>query len=97
VSQALVEPPALPPLDEATARANAAALYRLGAVYGVSNLRFASAGRLLGHLDEDRGLADMALFQRDIEDLLGVHADFFTDGLLGKPGVGADLLAARSL
>jgi hypothetical protein len=39
----------------------------------------------------------MALFQRDIEDLLGVHADFFTDGLLGKPGVSADLLAAHAL
>ncbi len=39
----------------------------------------------------------MALFQRDIEDLLGGHADFFTDGVLGKPGVSADLLAARPL
>jgi hypothetical protein len=97
VSQALVEPPSLPPLDEATARANADALHRLGAGYGVSNLRFASPGRILGHLDDDRGLADMALFQRDIEDLLGAHADFFTDGLLGKPGVSADLLAAQAL
>lgn len=72
-------------------------LRRIGAGYGVSNLRFASPGRILGHLHEDRGLADMALFQRDIEDLLGAHAEFFTDALLGKPGVSADLLAARAL
>lgn len=97
VSQALVEPPPFPPLDETTARANAVALHRLGARHGVSELRFASLGRLIGHLDEDRGMGDMALFQRDVEDLLGAHADFFTDGLLGKPGVSADLLSARPL
>ena len=39
----------------------------------------------------------LVLFQRDIEDLLGVHADFFTDRLIGKPGVTADLLTARPL
>ena len=97
MSQALVEPPALPPLDEATARANADALHRLGAGYGVSRLRFASPGRLIGHLDEDRDLGDMADFQIAVEDLLGKHADFFTDGLIGKPGVSSDLLSARPL
>lgn len=97
MSQALTEPPALPPLDEATARQNADALRRLGAEYGVSALRFASLGRIIGHLDEDRGMGDMVLFQRDIEDLLGVHADFFTDRLIGQPGVTADLLTARPL
>jgi hypothetical protein len=97
VSHALVEPPALPPLDEVTARANAESLHRLGAGYGISDLRFASPGRLIGHMDEHRDLTDMALFQRDVEDLLGKHIDFFTDGLIGKPGVSADLLTARPL
>jgi hypothetical protein len=97
VSQAVVEPPSLPPLDEPTARANADALRRLAAEHGVSDLRFASPGRIIGHLADDRDLADMALFQRDIEDALGAHADFFTDGLLGKPGISEDLLAARPL
>jgi hypothetical protein len=46
-------------------------------------------------MDEDRDVIDTALFQRDIEDVLGVHADFLTDGLLGKPGVSPDLLTAR--
>ena len=97
VSHALVEPPALPPLDEVTARANAESLHRLGAGYGISDLRFASPGRLIGHMDEHRDLTDMALFQRDVEDLLGKHIDFFTDGLIGKPGVSVDLLTARPL
>lgn len=97
VSHLLVEPPSFPPLDEATARANADALRGLAAGYGISDLRFASLGRIIGHFAEDRDLGDMVMFQRDVEDLLGAHADFFTDGLAGKPGVSADLLTARSL
>lgn len=93
----MVEPPALPLLDEATARANADALRRLATEYGVSDLRFAGPGRLIGHMDDDRGLGDMADLQLAIEDLLGKHADFFTDGLIGKPGVSPDLLTARPL
>ena len=92
-----MEPPPLPPLDEATARSNAEMLRQLGARYGITGLRFASTGRLIGHMAEERDLTDMALFQRDIEDVLGKHADFFTDGLIGKPGVSADLLAATPL
>lgn len=61
----------------------------------MSALRFASLGRIVDHLDDDRGMGDMALLQRDIEDVLGAHADFFTDALLGKPGVSVDLLTAR--
>lgn len=84
-------------MDESTARANVAALHRLAAGYGISGLRFASPGRLIGHMHEDRDLTDMALFQRDVEDTLGRHVDFFTDDLIDKPGVSADLLAARPL
>jgi hypothetical protein len=97
VSHALVEPPELPPLDEATARANSAALHDLGAQYGISGLRFASPGRIIGHLETDRDLTDMVQFQQAVQDLLGVRADFFTDGLIGKPGVSADLLTAQPL
>lgn len=87
--------PSLPPLDEATARANANALHHLGTQFGVSDLRFASPGRLIGHMDEDRDLGDMADFQLAIEEVLGKHAHFFTDGLIGKPGVSQDLISAR--
>ncbi len=46
---------------------------------------------------EERDSGDMADFELAIEELLGKHADFFTDALLGKPGVSPDLLAARPL
>ena len=84
----------LPPLDEGKVKIT---LRRLAAEHGVSDLRFASPGRIIGHLADDRDLADMALFQRDIEDALGAHADFLTDRLLGKPGISDDLLTARPL
>ncbi|HEX3816284.1 MAG TPA: hypothetical protein VHX59_25875 [Mycobacteriales bacterium] len=48
--------PAHPPLDEATARAHAAELRALAAAHGITNLRFASTGRLLGHLEPDRDI-----------------------------------------
>ena len=97
VSHALLEPPSLPPLDGPTARKHADALHRLGAEHGISQLRFASPGRLVGHMDEDRDMGDMADFQLAVEGLLGVHADLFTDRVLSKPGVSADLVAAQPL
>lgn len=97
MSQAPIEPPAPPLLDEQTARTNTQALHRVAARYGISALRFASPGRLVGHLDEDRDMGDMADFQIAVEDLLGRHADFFTDRVLRNSNVSADLVAARPL
>lgn len=97
MSQSLVEPPALPPLDEQTARANADALHRVAAAHGISALRFASPGRLVGHMDDDRDMGDMADFQIAVEDLLNRHADFFTDRVLRNRNVSPDLVAARPL
>lgn len=91
------EPPAPPPLDEQTARTNADALHRVASEYGISALRFASPGRLVGHLDDDRDMGDMADFQIAVEDLLGRHADFFTDRVLSNSNVSPDLVAARPL
>lgn len=93
----MVEPPALPPLDEETARANADALAHVGAEHGITALRFASPGRLVGHLDIDRDMGDMADFVLAVEDLLGRHADIFTDRVLSKPHVSPDLVAAQPL
>ncbi len=65
-------------------------------------MRASDGGRVAGGVALDRlpprpvsRFADMALFQRDVEDLLGKRVDFLTDGLFDKPGVSADLLAAR--
>jgi hypothetical protein len=36
--------------------------------HGIHDLRFASAGRLLGRIDPDRDMLDMAAFATDAED-----------------------------
>lgn len=97
MSHALVDPAVPPLLDEQTARANADALHRVAAEHGISALRFAAPGRLVGHLDDGRGMGDMADFQIAVEELLGRYTDFFADRVLSKPNVSPDLVAARPL
>jgi hypothetical protein len=86
-----------PLLDEATARARAGELADLAAAYGVTNLRFASPGRLLGHVAEDRDLMDVAAFEIAAGELLHAEVRLYSDGVLGKPHVSPDLLSARPL
>ncbi|MBN9609217.1 MAG: hypothetical protein BGO26_03875 [Actinobacteria bacterium 69-20] len=97
MSRALVEPPAPPLLDEQTARENADALRRIAAKYGISALRFAALGRLVGRVDDDRGMGDLADFQLAVEQLLGRYVDVFADRVLDNPNVSADLVAATAL
>jgi hypothetical protein len=97
VSHALVDPPIPPLLDEQTARANVDALRRIAGEHGISALRFAAPGRLVGHLDEDRDMGDMADFQIAVEKLLDRYVDLFTDRVLSHAHVSADLVAARPL
>jgi hypothetical protein len=91
------ETPALPPLDEATARALSDRLYALAAEHGISQLRFASSGRLVGHIAEDRDSIDTAAFEVAVQDTLGYSAGLFSDRVLSKPRVSPDLVAARPL
>ncbi|MGH3264118.1 MAG: hypothetical protein ACRDNS_19220 [Trebonia sp.] len=97
MSHALVDPPTPPLLDEQTARANADALHRVAAEYGITALRFASPGRLVGHMDDDRDMGDMVDFQLAVEDLLDRYIDLFTDRVLSHPHASPDLVAARPL
>jgi hypothetical protein len=89
--------PAHPPLDEATARSHAAELRALAAAHGITNLRFASTGRLLGHLEPDRDMDDMADFELSAEARLGRSFFLISDRVLSKPGVNPDLSAATRL
>lgn len=57
-----VEPP-LPPADEAAVRAHIEELRALAAEHGITDLRFASAGRLVGRVAEDRDAFDVADFE----------------------------------
>lgn len=86
-----------PPLDEATARARAAELSELATEHGITDLRFASPGRLLGHVAADRDLMDVAAFEIAAVELLHAQVRLYSDGVLGKPHVSPDLLAARPL
>ena len=89
--------PTHPPLDEATARAHAADLRDLAAQHGITNLRFASAGRLLGHLDNDRDSVDVARFELSAEERLRRSFFLISDRVLTNPRVNPDLITASPL
>jgi hypothetical protein len=61
------------------------------------DLAFASAGRLHGHIAEDRDLFDMFEFQRAATDLLGAMITLYSAGALHNDHVSPDLTAATPL
>lgn len=95
VSNSAVEPSPLPPADEATVRSCGVELRALAEQHGISELRFASAGRLVGHVAEDRDAWDTADFEIAARALLGAEVDLFPDRVLDKPHVSPDLIAAQ--
>ena len=97
MSQPLAEPSHLPPATEQQVRSRAAQLVDLAARHGITDLAFASSGRLRGHIAEDRDLFDMFEFQRAATDLLGAEITVYSDGALRNEHVSADLAAATPL
>jgi hypothetical protein len=97
VSQPLAEPPHLPAATEQQVRSHAAELVELAARHGITDLAFASSGRLRGHIADDRDLFDMFEFQRDATDLLGAEITVYSDGALRNNHVSPDLTAATPL
>ena len=89
--------PEWPLLDEATARSHAPELAELAVEHGITNLRFASPGRLLGHVAADRDLMDVAAFELAAVALLHAEVRLYSDGVLKKTHVSPDLLSARPL
>ncbi|MGH3501378.1 MAG: hypothetical protein ACRDQA_10900 [Nocardioidaceae bacterium] len=87
----------LPLLDEATATAHADDLAALAAEHGITNLRFAAPGRLVGHVAADRDLMDVAAFEMAAVERLRAELHLYSDGVFGKPHVSPDLLSARPL
>jgi hypothetical protein len=85
------------PASEGLVRAHAAALIALAAEHGISDLAFASPGRLRGRVDADHDLFDMFEFQRAATDLIGAEVEFYSDGALRNDNVSADLEAAIAL
>jgi hypothetical protein len=97
VSQPLAEPPHLPPATEQQVRSRARQLVALAARHGITDLAYASPGRLRGHVAEDRDLFDMFEFQRAAASLLGGEIALYSDGALDNDHVSADLAAAAPL
>jgi hypothetical protein len=94
VSSSAIEPVGA---DESLVRAHAPQLAALAARYGIRDLRFASAGRLVGRVDPDRDALDMAGFAAAAEELLGAEVSLFSEAVLTKPNVSADLVHAHAL
>jgi hypothetical protein len=97
VSQPLAEPPHLPPATEQQVRKNARQLVSLAARHGITDLAFASPGRLRGHVADDRDLFDMFEFQRTATSLVGAEITLYSDGALNNDHVSPDLAAAAPL
>ena len=97
VSQPLAEPPHLPPATEQQVRSHARDLVSLAARHGITDLAYASPGRLRGHVADDRDLFDMFEFQRDATNLLGAEITVDSDGALRNDHVSPDLTAATPL
>jgi hypothetical protein len=97
VSQPLAEPPHLPPATAQQVRTHARQLVSLAARHGITDLAFASPGRLRGHVADDRDLCDMFKFQRTATSLLGAEIALCSDGALNNDHVSPDLAAAAPL
>ena len=96
VSTSSVEPD-LPLVDERLARAHRDELRALAADHGISDLRFASPGRLVGRVAEDKDLLDVVAFDLAAEDLLGARVSLFSDRVLDHDNVSKDLVDAQPL
>lgn len=88
--------PIWPLLEEVTARAHAGELRELAAEYGITNLRFASAGRLVGTAGDDETYDGIG-FEMAAQKLLQADIMLIADRVLSRPGVSQDLVAASPL
>lgn len=87
----------LPPAAEAIIRANAARLREVASRHGIRDLRFASSGRLVGHVASNRDLFDVFAFQHEARQLLGADVELFSDAILDHEHVSPDLASASAL
>lgn len=97
MSQPLAEPEHLPPATEQQVRGYVAELAGLAARHGITDLAFASPGRLRGHVGDDRDLFDMFEFQREATALIGAEVALYSDGALRNEHVSPDLVSATPL
>lgn len=95
MTSSAAEPTLLPPVDEEAVRRHAEELRALAAAHGITQLRFASPGRLVGHVADDKDALDSADFEVAARALLRAEVALFPDRVLNKPRVSSDLKAAQ--
>src|SRR5262249_17057191 len=83
--------------DEELVRAHAHRLKALAATLGVTQVRYAGPGRLVGHVAEDRDFFDVADFQTAASEELQAEVELFSDAVLEKPHSSPDLHTAKPL
>ncbi len=89
--------PELPKADLRLVAAHASELRDLAAQHGITGLCFASPGRLVGHVADDRDALDVSEFELGAAELLGAEALLYSDAVLDKPNVSPDLVSAEPL
>lgn len=89
--------PGRPRADRALIAAHAEVLRELARRFGITELRFASPGRLVGHVANDRDALDVAAFELGAAELLQAEVSLYSDAVLGKPNASPDLVMALPL
>lgn len=87
----------LPKADRARVQAHVDELREVADHHGITDLRFASPGRLVGRVADDRDALDVSRFELAAAELLGAAASLYSDAVLDKPNVSPDLLTAEPL
>jgi hypothetical protein len=83
--------------EEELVRAHASRLKELAATCGITGLRYAGPGRLVGHVADDRDFFDVADFQTAASEELQAEVELFSDAVLGNPHSTPDLHSAKPL
>jgi hypothetical protein len=97
MSQALIQPPQLPPSTEQQVRSHAATLVELATEHGSGELVFAGPGRSRGHVAANSDPFAPFVFQLAASELLGGEVALFSDEVLHSEHVSPDLLTASPL
>lgn len=87
------DPLFLPPADQALIRAHIV-LTALVARHGITELRYASAGRLVSRVADDKDMFDIATYDVEAADLLGASVMLFSEGVV-VPAATVSLRSAR--
>lgn len=97
MSSPYLDPPQLPAADLALLSSRVEEVRALAAAHGITELRFASPGRLVGHVASDGDPFAVIDFELAARELLGAEVRLYSDAVLSKPNVSPDLVAAEAL